>query len=87
MLLADQLPTMMRVTASSARLCIVEMALRTMKKPKADADASSGHKPKPPEALKLDIDFEFFVGAAIAEVVTANGARRRKRKFWTDRRR
>src|ERR1700687_5976693 len=52
-----------------------------MKKPKADADASSGHKPKAPEAPKLEIDFESSVGAAIVDVITASGARRRKRKL------
>ena len=59
---------------------------RTVKKPKA-ADTSTGHKPKAPEAPKWDIDFESFVGAAIVDVITASGARRRERKLGADRRR
>jgi hypothetical protein len=58
-----------------------------MKIPKADADTSCERKPKPPDVPKLEIDFESFVGAAIVDVITASGARRRKRKLGADRRR
>ena len=46
---------------------------------RGDVHVRSSRRPTTPDPLlKLDIDFEFFVGAAIADVIAANCTRRRK---------